>query len=155
MQLIVETLLESRELVAVLESPVIKSQDKINSLKAIFSESIDQISLGLIALLGENKRLPLLEVVAKQYTVLFDHHQLIDLAKVTTAIPLTEALKQKVLAKVKALTGNEAVIENTINPEILGGFVLRVGDFQYDASIASNLNELKRQFDNSHFVAKF
>jgi F-type H+-transporting ATPase subunit delta len=52
------------------------------------------------------------------------------------------------------LTGHEALLENLVNPEILGGFVLRVGDLQYDASISNNLNQLKRQFDNSHFVAK-
>jgi F-type H+-transporting ATPase subunit delta len=98
--------------------------------------------------------LPLLALVASQYSVLFDHDKLIDVAKVTTAVPLTSELKEKVLAKIKELTGHEALLENLVNPEILGGFVLRVGDLQYDASISNNLNQLKRQFDNSHFVAK-
>ena len=154
MQLIAETISESDELALVLNSPIIKTKDKINALTAIFSESIDQISLGLIGLLGENKRLPLLALVASQYSVLFDHDKLIDVAKVTTAVPLTSKLKEKVLAKIKELTGHEALLENLVNPEILGGFVLRVGDLQYDASISNNLNQLKRQFDNSHFVAK-
>ena len=154
MLLIAQTISESKELALVLGSPVIKAGDKIKALNAIFSDSIDQISLGVIGLLGENKRLPLLNMVAKQYAILFDHDKLVDVAKVTTAVPLTEDLKKKVLAKIKELTGNETTIENVVNEDIIGGFILRVGDVQYDASISNNFNELKRQFDNGHFVAK-
>ncbi|MDC1162443.1 F0F1 ATP synthase subunit delta [Tenacibaculum sp.] len=53
-----------------------------------------------------------------------------------------------------ALTGNSASIENIVNPNILGGFVLRVGDVQYDASISNHFNELRREFDNSHYIPK-
>lgn len=154
MLLISQTISESQELSIVLNSPVIKAADKINALNAIFSESIDQISLGVIGLLGENKRLPLLGMVASQYSILFDHDKLVDIAKVTTAVPLSADLKKKVLAKIKELTGHDASVENVVNPDIIGGFVLRIGDIQYDASIANSFNELKRQFDNSHFVAK-
>jgi F-type H+-transporting ATPase subunit delta len=51
-----------------------------------------------------------------------------------------------VLAKVKELTGKTTEIENTVDESILGGFILRVGDLQYDASIANKLNNLKREF---------
>jgi len=154
MLLISETITESNELAIVLNSPVIKAADKIKALNAIFSESIDQISLGVLGLLGENKRLPLLAMVAKQFSILFDHDKLIDVARVTTAVPLTAVLKKKVLVKIKELTGNEASVENIVNPDIIGGFILRVGDIQYDASISNNFNELKRQFDHGQFVAK-
>ena len=68
------------------------------------------------------------------------------MAIVTTAVPLTDDLKTKVLAKVKELTGKEASIENIIDDSILGGFILRVGDIQYNASIANKLSKLKREF---------
>jgi len=154
MSLISKTISESNELALVLSSPVVKVDQKIKALNAIFSDSIDQISLRLIGLLGENKRLPLLTAVAKQYSILFDYDKLIDTAKVTTAVPLTAALNKKVLAKIKELTGNDATIKNVVNPDIIGGFILRVGDIQYDASISNNFNELRRQFDNGHFVSK-
>lgn len=154
MLLIAQTISESQELALVLNSPVVKADHKTKALNAIFSESIDQISLGVIGLLAENKRLPLLAMVAKQYSILFDHDKLIDVARVTTAVPLTAALNKKVLAKIKELTGHEATVENVVDADILGGFILRVGDIQYDASISNNFNELKRQFDHSHFVAK-
>ncbi|MDG1713952.1 F0F1 ATP synthase subunit delta, partial [Lacinutrix sp.] len=77
---------------------------------------------------------------------LFDKLTGTELATVTTTLPLTEDLKVKVLAKVKELTGKEVAVENIIDENILGGFVLRVGDLQYDASILNQLSKLKREF---------
>jgi F-type H+-transporting ATPase subunit delta len=78
----------------------------------------------------------------------------LQVAKVTTAVPLTKEIEKKVLTKIIALTGDNANLENEINPAILGGFILRVGDMQYDASISNYLNELKKEFDNSHYIPK-
>jgi len=59
-----------------------------------------------------------------------------------------------VLLKVKEITGKEATIENVINPDIIGGFILRIGDVQYDASVANKLKGLKRQFESESFNSK-
>ena len=59
---------------------------------------------------------------------------------------LTKELEAKVLTKVKELTGNDAEVQNTVDESILGGFILRVGDIQYNASIANKLDKLKREF---------
>ena len=59
---------------------------------------------------------------------------------------MTADLKSKVLVKVKELTGKEAEVENIIDESILGGFILRVGDIQYNASILNKLDKLKREF---------
>jgi len=96
----------------------------------------------------------MLESIAKQYSIIYDFLRHMQVAKVTTAVPLTKELEAKVLAKIIELTGNKANLENEINPAILGGFVLRVGDMQYDASISNHLSELKKEFDNSHFIPK-
>ena len=102
----------------------------------------------------ENKRISMLESIAKQYTIIFDYYKHIQVAKVTTAVPITAAIEKKVLAKIKDLTGEKANLENVVNPDILGGFILRVGDVQYDASISNYLSELKKEFDNSHYIPK-
>jgi F-type H+-transporting ATPase subunit delta len=77
-----------------------------------------------------------------------------EVATVTTAVPLTKELEAKVLAKVKELTGNDVSLENKIDENIIGGFILRVGDLQYNASIANKLNTLKREFTNNTYVSK-
>lgn len=152
MQLIAATISESKDLENMLKSPVIKSADKKKVLKAVFADSVNAISLGLFDLLGENKRMEMLEAIAKQYSVIYDFLKNMQVAKVTTAVPLTKALEEKVLAKIVALTGNETSIENAIDPSVIGGFILRIGDLQYDASISNHFNELRKEFDNSHYI---
>ena len=154
MQLIAATIADSKELSIVLESPVIKAADKMNVLKATFSSKINNITLGLFNLLQENKRIEMLEAIAKQYTIIYDFDKNIQVAKVTTAVPISPEIEAQVLAKIVALTGEKANLENEINPSILGGFILRVGDVQYDASISNHLSELKKEFDNSHYIPK-
>ncbi|KAB1158975.1 MULTISPECIES: ATP synthase F1 subunit delta [Tenacibaculum] len=152
MKLIVDTIAESSELDTMLKSPVIKAADKRKVLAALFGDKVDNVIKGLFNLLEENKRMIMLEPIAKQYSIIYDYHKSMQVAKVTTAVALTKELEDKIQAKIVELTGNSASIENIVNPEILGGFILRVGDVQYDASISNQFNELRREFDNSHYI---
>lgn len=154
MLLVAKTIDENNDLNSLLSSPILKSDIKKLALKGIFTSKISDLSIGLIDLLVDNKRLPILKDVAKKYTILFDELKGIEVAKVTTAIPLTADLKKQVLGKVKEITGKEATIENNVNPDIIGGFILRIGDVQYDASVANKLQVLKRQFEDESFVSK-
>ena len=151
MLLVANTIQDSKELQLLLNSPVLKTELKKSALKEIFAGKASPLTIGLINLLIDNKRLPILGEVAKKYNVIFDSLKGIEVAKVTTAIPLTEELNQQVLRKVIEITGKQATIESIINPDIIGGFILRVGDIQYDASVANKLQVLKRQFEKESF----
>ena len=136
---------QSEDLSQLLQSPVVRSSDKKSVLIAVFKDA-NVATTNLIDTLISNKRLALLNDVAASYTKLYDQLRGSQVASVTTAVPLTDDLKTKVLAKVKELTGKEAEVENIIDESILGGFILRVGDIQYNASIANKLDKLKREF---------
>lgn len=154
MILISETIENSKDLKTTLNNPLIKMEAKENVLVELFKKNVNNITVGVFHLLKENKRLELLQEIAKQYTLIYDYYKHIEVAKVTTAVPLTKELEEKVLKKVVELTGNKATIENVVNPDLLGGFVLRVGDVQYDASISNYLNELRKEFDHSDYIPK-
>tara|TARA_B100000795_G_C22746622_1_gene417515 strand:- start:378 stop:935 length:558 start_codon:yes stop_codon:yes gene_type:complete len=154
MLFIVNTISENDEFEVMLRSPVVKISDKIKVLNALFSSKVNNITLGLFHLLQDNKRIAMLHSIAKQYAIIYDFDKRMQVAKVTTAVPLTKEIEAKILAKIVDLTGDNANLENEINPAILGGFILRVGDMQYDASISNYLNELKKEFDNSHYISK-
>ena len=96
----------------------------------------------------------MLQPIASTYKTIYDYLRNLNTAKVTTAVALTKEMEEKVLNKIVELTGNKTSIENKIDPSILGGFILRVGDMQYDASISSSLNTLRKQFDNSQYIPK-
>ncbi|WP_298515476.1 ATP synthase F1 subunit delta [uncultured Kordia sp.] len=145
---IVKTVENSKDLRLMLNSPIVKSETKKTVLQEIFT-GMHSISEGVIDMLVSNKRINLLDNIAVQYCHLYDQLQGKQVAVVTTAIPLTDDLRDKVLAKVKDLTNNEVTIENKIDESIIGGFILRVGDLQYNASIANQLNTLKRTFSQN------
>mgnify|MGYP003645938834 CR=1 FL=1 len=149
MQSVYNTIENSRELQVVLQSPVIKANDKKNALLKIFSAQ-SEATHSLINILVANKRTMLLSNVAKSFVDIYNDQQGVKVATVTTAVPLTSELEAKVLAKVKELTGSEKVtLKSEVDPEIIGGFILRVGDIQYNASIANQLGNLKREFSKS------
>ena len=149
MQSVKHALEASKELRTVLKSPVVKTEDKKEALLKIFSSQSENTK-ALIEVLAQNQRNDILGNVANSYIQLYNEQQGVKVAKVTTAVPLTGELEKKVLDRVEALTGSKKVtIENEIDESIIGGFILRIGDLQYNASIANQLSNLKREFSKS------
>jgi F-type H+-transporting ATPase subunit delta len=146
MKLMANTIAENIELGNMLNNAVIKSETKKATLLAVFP-NLNEISTNLFDVLISNKRVNILNDIAIQYSILFDVLNGKQVAKVTTAIPMTKELEAKVLSKVKELTESKDVaLENIVDETILGGFILRVGDKQYNASVSDKLNKLKREF---------
>ncbi|MEN1785323.1 MAG: ATP synthase F1 subunit delta [Bacteroidota bacterium] len=148
MRAIAGTIKENSDLAQLLNSPIIKIGVKQSTLNALFKKS-ETITKGLLETLTQNKRIELLLEVAYQYIIQYDKAKGEDTAIVTTAVPLTATLEKKFLAKIKSLSGKEVTLDNQVDENVLGGFVLRMGDVQYDASLANKLNTLKQEFTNS------
>jgi F-type H+-transporting ATPase subunit delta len=130
-----------------IHNPTIKVDVKENALLEVFA-SVNDVTKSLFHLLFENKRFEILEVIATEYNKLFDIKNDVEVAKVTTAIAMDAALEAKVLAKIATLTDKKITIENIVDPAIIGGFILRIGDQQYNASVANRLQVLKRELSN-------
>lgn len=148
MRRIAETISGNEELQGFLSSPIIKTVAKKEALVQIFKGS-EEITLGLMDTLADNGRIAMLEEVAYKYIIQYEKMKGEEVAIVTTAVPLTPALEKKILGKVQELTGSKVSLENKVDESVVGGFVLRVDDQQYDASISNKLNTLKREFTNS------
>lgn len=152
LQSIIKTIADSKELQLMLKSPIVKTEVKLASLKEIFTNITNEV-LGLFTVLAENKRLPLLNTVAVQYNTVYQELKGNTEATVTTAVPLSGKLEEKVIAKLKEITGKNVTITNVIDTNIIGGFILRVGDMQYNASVTAQLNKLEREFTNNLYVS--
>lgn len=145
MKLIVTTIAKNQNLNNTLQSPVVRSSVKKSILLSVF-KNINTITKNLIDTLITNKRLNILSYVASKYNQLYNELKGSQTATVTTAVEITEDLKAIVLAKVIELTGKKVELKNIVDQNILGGFILRVGDIQYNASITNQLNTLRREF---------
>jgi F-type H+-transporting ATPase subunit delta len=145
MKSVLVTINNSKELRAFLSSPLISADKKKSSLNEIFKDT-GSISKNLFNLLVENKRSEILQDVATSYIVLFEEMNKREIATVTTAVEITPDLEKKVLAKAKELAGREVTLVKKIDTTILGGFILRVGDKEINASVQNKFGELKRTF---------
>ncbi|MCP2026445.1 F-type H+-transporting ATPase subunit delta [Flavobacterium sp. HSC-32F16] len=135
------------ELSTFIQNPTAKVEVKESALLEVFAD-VNGVTKGLFHLLFENKRFEILDAIAIEYNKLFDENNGVEVAKVTTAIPMDAALEAKVLAKVATLSDKKITIENIVDPSIIGGFILRIGDNQYNASVANRLQVLKRELSN-------
>lgn len=143
----------NEELGEVLKSPVVPDSKKKHILVKVFTD-VNTISSNLFKVLLTNNRIGILPLVVEKYNQLYDEMNGVQIAKVTTAVPLTAVLETKIQEKVKSLTGNVAKIVNIIDESLLGGFILRVGDLQYNASVSYQLKNLGRRFINNTYVSK-
>ena len=147
MTLIAATLSGNAELTHFIQNPLIKTDIKKNVVIEVFA-NVNEVTQSLFHLLLENKRFEILEAIAVEYNKLFDIMNGVEIAKVTTAFPMDAALETKVLAKIATFSNKKVTIENTIDASIIGGFILRIGDKQYNASVANRLQVLKRELSN-------
>lgn len=147
MKLIGSTIASNLELSTFIQNPTLKVELKEQALLEVFA-SVNGVTKGLFHLLFENKRFEILEGIASEYNKLFDIMNGVEVAQVTTAIPMDAALEAKVLAKIATLSDKKIQIVNTVDPAIIGGFILRIGDVQYNASVANKLQVLKRELSN-------
>ena len=154
MILIQSTIEENHDLEVMLKSPVIKSGPKLAVLTQVFEKKINGITMGLLNLLIVNKRLPILNLVAKEYVVIYDFLKGVEVAQITSAVPLTKELEAEILRKIKESVGKEISMNNVIDPSIIGGFIIRIGDKLYDSSVSSRLNNLLSQFEDNHYISK-
>jgi F-type H+-transporting ATPase subunit delta len=147
MLLIVSSVKDNKELKDFLTSPVIKGASKLAATLEVFATAQNETKR-LFQLLQENRRFEILEAIATQYNGLFNELNNMETAVVTTAVPMTQELEKQVLAKVATFSSKTITLENIVDPAIIGGFILRIGDKQYNASVTNRLQQLKREFSN-------
>ena len=140
---------------ALLRSPIIKPGTKEKIIESITTERVNITTSSFIRLLvrkGRETNLPeIANAFIEQFNVIRNIHQL----KITTAVPISDALKNEIVAKVKATTPLQNIeIETNVKEELIGGFVLEMEGTLVDASILRDLKDIKKQFMDNQFIHK-
>lgn len=151
-QLIQKVCRSNPDFVNMLESPLIKSDKKQRILDMIFGKSFCDITQNLIEIVVRKRREGYLDDIADRYLFQYDKLNNITRGRLRSAAPLTadQIAKIKQLVEKEFKTSFEIVHE--IDPSLLGGFVLNIGDRQFDASISTRLRALKNEFDSNPYV---
>ena len=138
---------DNSELEAILKNPIVPIDKKQGILQGIFGDRVHVVTKSFFNLVVKKGRSSILFDTAKQFIQQYNVIKGIVTAEVSTASALTEANKAEIVALVKKEIGaNEVLVVEKINPDLIGGFILKVGDKQFDASISSGLKKLKKEF---------
>ena len=140
----ISSTLKDDTLLSILENPKIHFSDKVELIKKVFP-GLSQYALNFHYLLVSRQRLVILDDIVKEYDSLVDAQKGIEHANVTTAIDLSREDKEKIAKRIANLTGKKIVLSAQVDPEILGGFVARIGDKLIDGSTRSRLQALKKE----------
>lgn len=144
-----------RELKLALNSPIIKDDKKKDILLAIFGDNISELTKHLIALIALKGRCNLIDDISVVFVKLYQDLKGLVAAKVTTAVPLDDTLRGQVMqAALKLAAGKTAVLTEVVDPAIMGGYILQIGDNQIDASVAGKFKTLHRELIDSNYVSK-
>jgi F-type H+-transporting ATPase subunit delta len=145
----------SKEFVSILKSPVIPGEKKEKIIDAIAAGKITTLTLTFTKLLISKNRETLFPEIVDAFIKQYKDHKGIHIVTLTTAVPVSEELKKMIVEKVKSSTTMQHVeLLTEVKEDIIGGFILETGDQLIDASIAFNLNNIKRQFQNNDFIYK-
>ncbi|MGZ3751322.1 MAG: ATP synthase F1 subunit delta [Mucilaginibacter sp.] len=146
MELFSQTLKASHQLQAVLSNPIIAHSKKIKILEAIFSGKVSKITDSFFRIMINKSRAEILYPTSKEFINQYNIIKNIVRAYVTSATPLSEVNKKQIVAELKAVTGGEIELHAKVDANLIGGFVLTIGDKQVDTSLSNALNRLKRDF---------
>jgi F-type H+-transporting ATPase subunit delta len=141
----------SKELTNFILTPVISAEKKTAVFKALFEGKVNVLTLRYLEFLCEKNRIDLLKDIADDFLTLVNEKQGLVLAKVKTAIDITDSEKKALIDKLKQYTGKDIKATFTIDPAIKGGFIANVDDKIIDASIIRQLELLKEKFMSGSF----
>ena len=145
----------SREFVSLLRSPIVKADKKRQILEAVTAGRISPMTTAFNALLTSKEREAYLPEIAAAFEEQYKAYKGIQSVKLSTAVPVSEDLKKEILGKIRSDRKVEQIdLETEVRPELIGGFVLEIGDELIDASVAFDLNKIKQQFQNNDFIYK-
>ncbi|MGZ3883775.1 MAG: ATP synthase F1 subunit delta [Bacteroidia bacterium] len=152
MSLVNQVCRENREFVILLESPVVKTDKKMAVFKQVFEGKISATTLAFLNMIAVKRREGYIDDIAAAFDEQYKLYKNITTATITTAAPLDAATKAKILELVKQKATGEVELLEKVNKELIGGFVLTVGDTQVDTSIKRKLNELGKNFSHNPYV---
>lgn len=136
---------ESKDLRNTLMNPVINQQQKLSALQSVF-KGLDATVQGFIRLVCSKNRESLLPDIADAFLSQYRRHQGIEKVTVQSTAPVSKQDKQSIRQFIKQKTGaKEIELHTEINPDVIGGLVIKFGDNLLDSSIAAKLRKLKKE----------
>ncbi len=134
---------ENDHFTAVMASPIVRHDKKKAILKNLFKDKVNHVSFSIFDILTAKNREKLILPITKEFQKLYDLQFGVQQIKVSSAEKLTDAQRNELIQIVATNSKKQIVLEEKIDADLIGGYVLTIGDTQIDTSIKKKLNNLK------------
>lgn len=136
---------ENPQYLVFLTSPQIAKEEKLESIEAVFGGRIETTTKNFLKVLIDNRRIDYLLEITKYYKKLQRSHLGIAFVEAVTPIPMDEDQKRELVTKLESKLGQKVELDNIIDPSIIGGMKIRIGERSLDASVSSRLKGLRAE----------
>ncbi|MGB3589645.1 MAG: ATP synthase F1 subunit delta [Tunicatimonas sp.] len=155
MQLFAETCRSSRDFQLMLKNPIVGHDKKKAILYQIFEGKVNQATLAIFDIITRKNREAILPSLANEFIHQYHHYKNIEEVTVTSSVPLTPDLRQKIIGSINERTGHQVDLTEKVDPDLIGGFVLQIGDRMMDNSVKSKLKALQYEFTDESYTKGF
>ena len=137
------------EVKEVLKSPIIVPSKKNAILNALLGSSVNKLTLSLIGIIVKNGRENFLPSIARVFIHETKKYKGITESELTTAIKVTDKVRDQISKMISDIFGTKVELKETIDPGIIGGFILKVDDNYIDASVKNKLRKIEIELKSS------
>ncbi len=153
MQMFIKVCSENRDFELMLKNPVIKHHNKREILKKVFGGKVNKLTSAIFDIITRKNREPILPAIARNFIRQYNVKKGIEVATVTTAVPLTDDLRNEIREIVLKISGRKSVqLKELVDSDLIGGYVLKVGDNQIDDSIRTKLKTLGHKLSQNPYI---
>jgi F-type H+-transporting ATPase subunit delta len=152
--LINQVISESRDFRLMLKSPIIHSDKKEAVIRSLFKNKIETITLHFLLLITRKRREAYIEPITREFIKLYKKYKNIITTWLQTAVKIDSQIRQEVVELIAKQTGGEVELNEEVKEYLIGGFVLKYQDYQYDASISRQLADLRKDFNVNLYERK-
>ena len=155
LKLFADTLKENRELQVLLRNPVVPPNQKHQIFESVFNGTLHDITYQFLDLLLKKRREPALDTICEEFIKLYNDTHNIKTVNIVTASPLSEPLKEKIVAMLTDQTHATIELHEFVDPHLVGGFIIKMDDYFMDSSILHKINKLRQEFSQNSFQVQF
>ena len=139
--------LQSRDLILFLKSPIIQANKKLSVMQAVFGDKTGKTTMAFFDIIIRKGREMYLPDIARAFITQYKELNEISTVKITTAVPVSDTVLNEIKSKLADTNTpmDKLDIETQVNPDIMGGFIIEIGDKLYDASVQRTLDQLKKE----------
>ena len=154
MHLVEHVLQDHREFKKLLKNPVVDDHKKVKLLNAVFGGHIQELTQKFFVLIIKKDREMYLEPVCEAYIDIYQKYNNILPLELTTAFKADKKNRETIVDKVAKATKMKIELHESVDEDIIGGFIINYEDYQFDASIKRQLKELQSEFSKNLFIKK-